>query len=671
MTPPQNHAPKAHRAEPRIGFYVCHCGSNIADTVDCAEIARYAASLPGVILARDYKYMCSDPGQELIQQDIREYQLDRIVVASCSPLLHEHTFRAALARAGLNPFYLQMVNIREHVSWVHKNREAATAKARDLARAAIQRVRHHQALQPIRVPIRAEALVLGGGIAGIHAALLLAEAGKRVILVERQPSIGGHMAQLDKTFPTLDCAACILTPKMSAVRAHPNITLWTYSEVIKVEGYVGNFTVTVRRKPRYINEALCVGCKQCVDACVFKDGKFPDEFNAGLSHRKPIYLPFPQATPQVVVIDPDRCLNLKTGKCKKTCVEACDRNAIVFDQQPEVHEVKVGTIIVATGYDLFDPTRLPQYGYGRYPNVFTTLEAERLVNSSGPTAGKVRLRDGRVPRSVGIILCVGSRDHRTHPWCSRTCCMHSMKLALLIREHAGAEVTIFHMDIRSAGKGYEEFYDRCLREGIQFIRGRVAEVTDWAMTAKEEGHLVVHVEDTLAGFVRRIPLDMIVLAVGMEPQRDARELRRILNISCSNEGWFLERHPKLGPVITFTDGIFLAGCCQGPKDIPDTVAQAGAAAAEALALMDRGYIEQEPNTAYIDPDHCCGCKSCLPLCPYSAIQLDETQGRAFINEALCKGCGACVAACPSGSIQQHLFEDEQVFAEIDGVLSYA
>ena len=662
--------PNPSAEPPRIGFYVCHCGSNIASTVDCAEVARFASRLPGVVISRDYKYMCSDPGQELIQQDIRDHRLNRVVVASCSPLLHEHTFRKAVAKAGLNPFYFQMVNIREHASWVHEDPQAATAKARALARAAIERVRFHRALEPVRVPIRAEALVIGGGIAGIHAALTLAEAGKRVILVERQPSIGGHMAYLDKTFPTLDCAACILTPKMSAVRSHPNITLWTYSEVVEVEGFVGNFTVTVRRKPRYVNEELCVGCKECVDACVFKEGKFPDEFNVGLSRRKPIYLPFPQATPQVVLIDPERCLNLKTGKCKKTCVEACDRNAIAFDQQPELKVVQVGTILVATGFQLFDPSRLPQYGYGRYPNVFTTLEVERLVNSSGPTGGEIRLRDGRIPQSVGFILCVGSRDHRTNRWCSRTCCMHSMKLALLIREHTGADVTLFYMDIRAAGKGYEEFYDKCLREGIQFVRGRVAEVTDWAMTPEEEGKLVIRVEDTLAGFVRRIPLDMVVLAVGKEPQSDAQELRRLLNLSCSAEGWFLERHPKLAPVSTFTDGIFLAGCCQGPKDIPDTVAQAGAAAAEALALMDRGYIEQEPNTAYIEEADCSGCKSCLPLCPYSAIQFDEARGKAHIQAALCKGCGTCVAACPSGSIRQHLFEDEQIFAEIEGVLSH-
>ncbi len=564
-----------------------------------------------------------------------------------------------------------MVNIREQVAWVHTDREAATRKAQALGRAAVQRVRYHRALEPGRMRIRPEVLVIGGGIAGIHAALTLAEAGKKVYLVERQPSIGGHMAQLDKTFPTLDCAACILTPKMSAVRSHPNITLWTLSEVVKVEGVVGDFRVTVKRKPRYVNEALCVGCQECVNACVFKEPKFPDEFNAGLGRRKPIYLPFPQAVPQVVVIDPERCLRLKTGRCKQTCLEACaDRHAIDFTQREELLQIQVGSIIVATGYQLFDATRIPQYGYGRYPNVFTSLELERMVNSSGPTGGEVRLRDGRVPRSVGFILCVGSRDFKTNRWCSRTCCMHSMKLAQLVREHTGADVTIFYLDIRAPGKGCEEFYDRSLQEGIQFVRGRVAEVTDWALSPEEEGKLVIRVEDTLAGFVRRIPVDMIVLAVGMEPQADASELRRLLRISCSSEGWFLERHPKLAPVATFTDGIFIAGCCQGPKDIPDSIAQAGAAAGEVLALIDRGGIEQEPNTAYIQEADCSGCKSCIPLCPYEAIRFDESRQKAVIEAALCKGCGTCVAACPSGSIRQHLFEDEEIFAEIDGVLAY-
>ena len=660
--------------ESRIGFYVCHCGHNIASMVDCPAVAQYVEKLPGVVLARDYKYMCSDPGQELMQKDIQDFKLNRVVVAACSPLLHEHTFRAATERGGLNPFYFHMVNIREHNSWVHTDRREATGKAKDLARAAIERVAHHRALEVKKVPIHPDVLVVGGGISGIHAALTLAKAGKQVYLVEREPSIGGHMAKFDKTFPTLDCAACILTPKMSEVGAHKNITLWTYSEVVKMEGYVGNYTVTVKRKARYINEDLCTGCQECIASCVYKEPKFTDEFNEGLGKRKPVFIPFPQATPQVVVIDPAVCLNFKRGvltdKCKQTCVEACgEKKAIDFTQKETLEQIKVGNIIVATGFKSFDAARIPQYGYGRLPNVYTALEVERLVNAAGPTAGDVVLRDGSHPKSIGIIHCVGSRDKKTNRWCSRVCCMYSMKLAHLLKEHTEAEIYNFYIDVRAPGKGYEEFYDKLLEEGVHFIRGRVGEVTDWAFTPEEEGKLVIRVEDTLAGYVRRIPVDMVVLATGLEPQADAQDVRRLFNMSCGTEGFFLERHPKLAPVNTFTDGIFLAGCCQGPKDIPDSVAQAGAAAAEALVLIDKGYIEQEPNTAFINEAECSGCKSCLPLCPYTAITYAADKQKAVINEALCKGCGTCVGACPSGSITQNLFEDEQIFSEIDGLLA--
>jgi heterodisulfide reductase subunit A2 len=663
-----------HNGEVRIGFYICHCGHNIAAMVDCPEVARFAGKLPGVVLSRDYKYMCSDPGQELIQKDIQEFKLNRIVVASCSPLLHERTFRTATEAGGLNRFFFHMVNIREHDSWVHTDRAEATAKAKSLARAAIERVAFHRPLEVKRVPIHPDVLVVGGGIAGIHAALTLANAGRKVYLVERESSIGGHMARFDKTFPTLDCAACILTPKMSEVGVHENITLWSYSEVTKVDGYVGNYTVTVKRKPRYVNEDLCTGCQECISNCVYKEPKFPDEFNEGLGKRKPIYISFPQATPQVVLIDPEVCLNFKRGqltdKCKKTCVEACgDRQAIDFKQKDEFKEFQVGTIIVATGFQTFPAERIPQYGYGTFPNVYTALEAERLVNASGPTGGEVILRDGGRPKAIGIIHCVGSRDSKTHRWCSRVCCMYSLKLAHLLKEHTDAELYNFYIDIRTPGKGYEEFYDKLLDEGVHFIRGRVGEVTDWAMTPEEEGKLVIRVEDTLAGFVRRIPVDMVVLATGLEPRADAQEVRRMFNMSCGTEGFFLERHPKLAPVNTFTDGVFLAGACQGPRDIPDTVAQAGAAAAEALVLIDRGYIEQEPNTAYVREEDCSGCKSCIPLCPYTAITFDDTKQKAVVNEALCKGCGTCVASCPSGSLVQRLFEDEEVFSEIDGVLA--
>ena len=656
----------------RMGVYVCHCGSNIAATVDVKAVAEYAAALPGVVVAREYKYMCSDPGQELIRQDIEEHKLNRIVVASCSPLLHEETFRNAVAKSGLNPYFFQMVNIREHDSWVTQDRKRATEKAIALVRAAVRRVALHKPLEKRRVPIHPDVLIVGGGIAGIHAALTLANAGKHVYLVERQPTIGGNMAKFDKTFPTLDCAACILTPKMTAVKKHKNITLWTLSEVTGVEGYVGNFQVTVNRKPRYINEDLCVGCLECIEACVYKQAKVPDEFNLGLGKRKPIYLSFPQAVPQIPVVDPETCIDFKSGRCKKTCIEACgDRHAVDLKQQAKVETFKVGSIILATGYQTFDPRKVPDYRYGVYPNVYTAPEVERLINASGPTGGEVIMRDGRTPKAIGIIHCVGSRDENTNKWCSRVCCMYSLKLAHLLKERTGAEVYNFYIDMRAPGKAYEEFYHKLLEEGVHMIRGRVAEVTDWAMTKEEEGKLVMRAEDTLSAFVRRIPVDMVVLSVGLTPQDDAKDVRRLFNISCSTEGWFLERHPKLAPVNTFTDGIFIAGACQAPKDIPDAVGQAGSAAAEAMVLIDSGYVEMEPNTAYILEEECSGCKTCVPLCPYSAITYLTDKKRAQINEVLCKGCGTCVAACPSGSIKQNLFEDEEIFAEIQGVLANA
>ena len=656
--------------EPRIGVYVCDCGFNIAGVVNVPELIEYARGLRNVVVAREYKYMCSSPGQETIQKDIKERKLNRVVVASCSPHLHEATFRRAVEGAGGNPFLVHMVNIREQVAWVTANRKDATEKAKALVAAGVARVARHAPLERREVPVRSEVLVLGGGIAGIQAALTAADSGRRVYLVEREPSIGGHMAKFDKTFPTLDCAACILTPKMTGVKNHPNITVLSYSEVARVDGYVGNFRVTVRRKPRYVDEQKCVGCFECIEKCVYKDARFPSEFELGLGKRKPIYIPFPQAVPLVAVIDPETCIEFKTHNCRKTCVDACgDRDAIDFGQMEQTVELEVGTIIVATGFQVFDARRMTNYGYGNHPGVYTALEVERLAASNGPTGGEIVLRDGRRPTSVGIVHCVGSRDHAYNAYCSKVCCMYSLKLAHLIKERTDADVWNFYIDMRTPGKGYEEFYQRLLAENVHFVRGKVAEVTDLAQSKAEEGKLVITVEDTLLGAVRRVPVDMVILSVALEPRPDREEVRRLLNLSCSMEGFFLERHPKLAPVSTMNDGMFIAGACQGPKDIPETVAQAEAAAAEAVALTSRGFLTLEPNLAYIEEPLCSGCQVCIPLCPYTAIELDREKMVARISDVLCKGCGVCVAACPSGAAKQKMFEDEQLMDELAGVLS--
>ncbi len=1107
---------------PKIGVYVCHCGLNIAQKVDVGEVVDFAATLPYVAVAREYKFMCSDPGQELIVQDVREGLVDRVVVASCSPLMHEATFRRATEAGGVSPFLFQMASIREHVSWVTADGDAATEKAKALVAGAVRRVAAQESLERRQVPVHPDALVVGGGIAGIHAALTLAESGKHVYLVEREGTIGGHMAKFDKTFPTLDCAACILTPKMVQAGQHPNIELLSFSEVEEVSGYVGNFKVKVRRKSRFIDEEACTGCDLCVEHCTWRG--ISSEFDEGLGTRPVAYKPFPQAIPAIPVIDragtsrctfncpagikahgyvslvrageyekafqlvldatplvgtlgracyaqcEDECtrddletpvpirrlkrfiadrhyathaaseleapptngtrvavvgsgpagltaawqlrrrghgvtifeseaepggmlrlaipdyrlpaavverdienvtaigVRIETGtrvgdleelhgrgfdavlvatgapvstrlgvpgeeldgvrsgldfleavkdgraprlegervvvvgggnvamdaarsarrlgarevtiayrrsrtempaypeeieaaeqegtalafqvapvsvegdgrvtglRCVRTelgepdasgrrrpepvpgsehvipcdtviaaiglsadgalagdlsateprtlqtavpwvfaagdavlgaldiahavgqgrraafmvdrflrgetleeiefdeklpvaekadvlarshpahrpleprephtrhepepadfaelepplseeearyaaercldcgvcsecgeCIAVCEADAIDLLMPDRETELDVGAIVLATGFQAFDAHRAPAYGYGRLPNVYTSLEVERLLNASGPTQGELVLRDGSRPSKVGIVHCVGSRDANTNAYCSRVCCMYSLKLAHLIRERAGedTEIVEFYIDMRTPGKGYEEFYDRVLQEGTQFVRGRVGEVTE------ERGRLVVHAEDTLLGEVRHEAVDMVVLAVGIEPQPDAEDVRRLFNIGCGTEGFFTERHPKLAPVSTFTDGVFLAGACQGPKDIPDTVAQAGAAAAEVLAMIDRGHVELEPSTAFVEPAACSGCRTCVGLCPFAAISFDAATNLASVNEVLCKGCGVCVAACPSGALQQHLFTDEQVLAELEGVLALA
>jgi heterodisulfide reductase subunit A len=645
-----------------IGVYICHCGTNIAATVDCQELSEFAATLPRVKVARDYRYLCSDPGQDLIKKDITELSLERVVIAACSPRMHENTFRNLLSSEGLNPYLLNMANIREQCSWVHKDRKEATEKAKQLLRAAVARALRQEALTTRRVEIKPSALVVGAGIAGIQASLTMANEGMNVILVERSPYIGGHMAQLDKTFPTLDCASCIFTPKTVEVSQNRNIELHVCSEVVEVKGYIGNFKVTIKKHPTFVDPIRCTGCGECVEACVLKKG-VPSEFEEGMSQRKAIYIPFPQAVPLKAVVDQESCLFLSRGKCKQSCMEACKAQAIDFQQEERLLEKEVGSIILATGFDLFNPRLLPQYGYGIYENVITNLQFERLASPSGPTRGEVVLKDGTVPKGIAFLHCIGSRDENANLYCSRICCMASMKQAHLAKEKTGAEIYEFYIDINAFGKGYQEFYKRVREEGIYFIRGKGSEIF------KRDGRLIVSAEDTLLGTPVEIPVDMVVLGTGLTARQDAEKVAQLFGISQSADRFFMEAHPKLRPVSTNVDGIFLAGCCQGPKDIPDTVAQASAAAAEVISLTEKREVEIEPITTWIDPELCAGCKLCIEICPYSAIDFLQEKGISVVNEALCKGCGACAAICPSKAAKQNHFTHDQVLAEVDGLCS--
>jgi heterodisulfide reductase subunit A len=657
---------------PRIGVYVCHCGSNIAGTVDVAAVRDWAADRlgpHGVVIARDYPFMCSSLGQELIEQDIAELALDRVVVAACSPHMHEKTFQGACARAGLNPYLCELVSIREQVSWVHTDRSAATAKAEAIVAGGVLRVRENVPLEPYRVPIEPATLVVGGGIAGISAALELAEAGFPVHLVERDPSIGGHMAQFDKTFPTLDCAACILTPRMLDVGMHPNVTLHTWSEVTDVSGYVGSFDVTIHHKPRYVDIDKCTGCGICQEKCPAR--VVDTRFEAGIGYRKVVYSPFPQAVPKYPVIDMANCIFAEKGTCK-ACEKLCPTGAIDFGQQAEDVTVRVGDIVIATGFETFDARRIESYGYGRLANVFTSLEFERMSNAAGPTGGRIVLRDGVTePSAVAIVHCVGSRDRNYNEYCSAICCMQSLKFAHLVSEHTDATVYQCYIDMRTPGKAYDEFYTRVQAEGTRFVRGRVAEITDvvrYPEEAAEDGRLIVQVEDSLAGVQRRIPVDMVILSVGLEPPADAHDVARLFGITCSSSGWIIERHPKLDPVATMTDGVFAAGCALGPRDIPSSVANGAAAAARILGRIQQGELALEPIRATVDEGRCSGCRVCNDLCPFSAIEWHADRGVTSVNAALCQGCGVCVAACPAGAISGTGFSDAQILSQIEGLL---
>ena len=646
----------------RIGVYICHCGSNIAGYMDVEKVTQYAQTLKDVIIARHYSFMCSDPGQDLIKQDIKELDLNGVLVCSCSPTMHLRTFREACQDAGLNPFQCEMATIRELSAWVHSHDEgAATEKAMRLVADGVRRVSYRLPLQIDYAPVNPVTLVVGGGIAGIQAALEIARSEHKVYLLEKEPSIGGHMAQLGVTFPRLESAVEILSERMKMVEESEYIELLTYSEVTEVSGYIGNFSITVKRKPRSVDPAKCDGCGKCWEKCPVE---VDSEFDMGLAKRKAIYRTFPQAVPGTPVIDRKNCAHYQNGDCK-VCQEVCPKSAIDYEQEEETIELECGNIIIATGYDVFNPVEMKRYGYKKFENVITSMEFERITSPNGPTEGNITLKDGSAPQSIAIVHCVGSRDQNYHEYCSRICCTYGLKYASLIREKIGAEVYQFYIDMRCYGKGHEEFYKHSSDAGVHFIRGKVTQVTDITLPEEERGKLIVVAEDTLLGSIIRVPVDMVILSVAMEPRTDTEEVARTFLLTRSGDGFYLERHPKLDPVGTMLDGVYSVGCCQGPKDVVDTVSQATGAAARALALIARGSVEMETGIAFVDEEVCSGCGYCEAICAYSAVEVDPRTKIARVNGAVCKGCGACAVICPSKAMQLKNFGPKQIMDVID------
>ena len=660
----------------RIGVFVCWCGSNIAGTVDIKAVSEALKSEPGVVYSENYQYMCSQAGQDMIKAAVKEHKLTGIVVCSCSPRMHEATFRKTAAAAGLNPYMVEIANIREQCSWVHKDIPTGTEKAILLGKAAIAKVNLNTPLTPGESPVTKRALVIGGGIAGIQTALDIADAGFEVDIVEKQPTIGGKMAQLDKTFPTLDCAACILTPKMVDAGQHEKIRIFSYSEVTAVKGFVGNFTATIKKKARYVKEDICTGCGLCTEKCPQK--KIPNEFNLGMDNRRAIYIPFAQAVPKVATIDPDNCNMLKNGKCG-VCAKVCTAKAIDYTQKDEFIEEKYGAIVVATGFNPIKLDKFDEFAYNQSKDVITSLEFERLTNAAGPSAGHlVRPSDGKHPHTIVFVQCVGSRceacAEKGKEYCSKICCMYTAKHAMLVRDkYPDTEVYVFAIDVRTPGKAFDEFYRRAVEEyGVHYVKGMVGKVSP------EGDKLLVRGSDLLLNKQLNIEADLVVLAAAIEPDKSARPLATMLTASMDTNDFFTEAHPKLRPVESPTAGIFLSGACQGPKDIPETVSQAGAAAAKVIGLLAKDKLLGNPCVAHSDELMCNGCSSCERVCPYGAITYIDKEFRmpdrttkirrvASVNPAVCQGCGACTVACPSGAMNLNGFANEQIIAEVDAI----
>ncbi|MFX1283683.1 MAG: hydrogenase iron-sulfur subunit [Promethearchaeota archaeon] len=642
--------------ESKIGVFLCKCGKNIGGTVDIDEIAKEVEQLPGVKLVQVNTYTCSDPGQVEIEEAIKEQGIEKIVISACSPRLHLPTWKNLLRRLGMNSEVVEVANIREHCSWVHLHeKEEATLKAKELTEMAIAKAELLEAVEEIVVPVEKRVLIIGGGVAGIQAALDLAD-DYEVIMVEKSPTIGGRMALIDKTFPTMDCSICILGPKMADVGNHPNINLIASAEVTKIDGYVGNFEVTITKQPRYVDEDLCTACNDCIDICPVN---VIDEYSGNLGWRKAIYIPYPQAVPAAYLIDTENCLGLSPLACGK-CTTTCDKEAIIYEDTEKVYNFKVGSIIVATGFQIFDASKIPEYGWGAYPNVVTTFEFERLINAAGPTSGElVRPSDLKPPKSVAFINCVGSRDVRFNPYCSNFCCMEVIKDTLLIKEHwPDVDISVFYMDIRAFGKGFEELYTRSREEGVHFIRGRPGLIEE----IPGNNNLLVSVEDIQSGKLLTKEFDLVVLSVGAE----GSPYPIPFPVSRDPKGFYIEAHPKLKPVDTPTDGVFIAGGAESPKDIRECVTQASAAAGRVTRLLAKGEFTVEPLYAYVDAELCNSCGTCAKRCPYNAISVDKKKKTpAHVNPILCKGCGTCAADCPKDAITMTNFTDAMIMRQID------
>ncbi|HMK61451.1 MAG TPA: CoB--CoM heterodisulfide reductase iron-sulfur subunit A family protein [Dissulfurispiraceae bacterium] len=658
----------------KIGVYVCHCGENIAGAVDCKAVREYSESLPGVTVAREYLFMCSDPGQDIIKQDIKAGLVDRVVVAACTPRTHEAIFRKACEEGGINKYLCEMANVRDQDSWAHwHDKDGATLKARRLIRSAVAKANHLEPLMESSGDAIKSVVIVGGGVAGMFSALDLAEMGIKVYLVEKEPSIGGHMIKLDKTFPTMDCSACILTPKMVEVAQHPNIELLSYSEVESVAGHVGDFKVTVKKKARYVDFNTCTGCGVCTEVC---PAKVKNDYNYNMDTRKAAYIQFPQAVPKKAQIDSANCLYFKsmakTGKpacqiCQKGIpaknIAGCPANAINFGQKDEFIDLNVGAILLATGFKPMPKDPFKEYS-PQSPNVVTAMEFERIISATGPTEGELkRPSDGNKPKSFAFVSCVGSRDKKHHTYCSKVCCMYMFKEARIVKEkYPDSEIYLFFIDVRTPGKDFDEFHTYCREMGMHVIKGsRVS-----AIDELPNGNLRVRGFDSDLGQAVEVEVDMAILATAIEPAAGTEEFARKFSLCQGAEGFLKEVHTKLYPVETSTKGVFLAGCIQGPKDIPESISQSRAAASAAAALLIPGKITFDPLISEVNADKCSGCGVCTPLCPYGAISMVGTNGdtRAQIESVLCTGCGVCAATCPSRAITLHGFSTEAVEAQI-------